>query len=609
MILERARRFGPWLLSLVAFQLSAGAAAAQLVGELARLEPSAPSSQDGRFGAALALDQGTAVVGAPENQAVYVYVLQGSTWVEQARIAYPGAASAEFGHAVALAGDTLFVGAWLDGAFAQGAVYVYQRNGGAWTLTAQLGASRPRVDARFGSALAVHGGTLAIGALRDNGGVASSGAVYVFTGSGSSWSEVAKLAASPPRSGDDFGFQLQLTSTHLLVGMSAAGGTARRSTVHLFTGAGASWTLEALFAASEPTLEYRFGWLEGDRLALSALDRFSGRGSVVVLERGPTGWSETSRVVPQSNSSDGFGFPVVLDGERLFTAVQSHDGLGRGAFYVFRRHGTRWVEEQMLDPDDGSPYGLFGAAFVLESGRLLVGDPLEGTLGAIDGAAYVLGDVVAPPGPSLTAVSPAIVEALIPGTEPTVALAGNALDLATTWTLDGVPIDPARLTRVDDRFVLLDMPQANRRGTLALGVSDGTHTDTHPITVVEVAAPRLEVGSGDPGQSVPHGASLSFRIAGTPQSFGGAPIVQGVYASTSLLPSISPQLSLAIGDSFRSLVRAGWYTIPNRGWIEVQIPSLPDPGLVGLTFHVQAFELRSPTPWRVSNVQSILILP
>lgn len=606
------RRAG-WLagraLAVLAFTALAGRVAAQQMGELGSMVPSDPVD-DSRFGQAVALDGDTAAIGAPWHNMAYVYQRQAGTWGEQARIAYPGSFShAEFGHAVALEGDTLVVGAWRDGAFSQGQAYVYTRSAGVWSLATVLGASRPRVEARFGSAVALLGSTAVIGASRDNGGVPSSGAVYVFEGAGSSWTEVQRLTAPSPHSDNQFGSSLQLTSDRLLVGMEVTrvGTAPHPGSVHLFARVGAAWTLEARFVDADPSVDYWTGSLDGDRIALTAIEADNQRGSVRIQERGPGGWSETARLLPHmSQFHDSFGLQVVLVGDRLFASTRRHElNRDRGAVYLFRRHGELWAEEQWLIAADGSVYDAFGRGLAYDQGELLIGDPSEGVPGFLTGKAYVFGEVASPPGPSLLAVSPGTVEALLPGTERTVTLAGNRLDLATVLTLDGVPIEPARTTRVDDRLIRLDMPQASRRGTLTLAVSDGVNTTSQPITVTVVAAPRLEVGSGDPGQVIDPDAGLSFRLAGTPR------LIQAVYASTRLVPSISPQVSLAIGDGFTALCRGGWYVIPNRGWLQVDLtPSrLSDPALIGLTFHVQSFELDGATPWPVSNVQSIQLGP
>ena len=126
----------------------------------------------------------------------------------------------EFGYSVALSGDTLAVGALQEdssstgvgslpneGAVGSGAVYVFTRSGSTWTEQAYIKASNTGEGDQFGWSVALSGDTLAVGAPCEdssstgvgslpNEGASDSGAVYVFTRSGSTWTEQAYIKAS-----------------------------------------------------------------------------------------------------------------------------------------------------------------------------------------------------------------------------------------------------------------------------------------------------------------------------------------------------------------------------------------------------------------------------
>jgi hypothetical protein len=97
-----------------------------------------------------------------------------------------------FGYSVALAGDTLAVGA-IDEASASGAVYVFTRTGNDWTQKAYVKSSNTERFDLFGSSIALAGDTLAVGATGEasnatgiNGNQADnnapdSGAAYVLS--------------------------------------------------------------------------------------------------------------------------------------------------------------------------------------------------------------------------------------------------------------------------------------------------------------------------------------------------------------------------------------------------------------------------------------------
>ncbi len=111
-----------------------------------------------------------------------------------------------FGFAVAVSGDTVVVGAPAE-EDAAGAVYVFVRAGRTWSQQALLKASSVRPGDLFGYSVAIAGDTVAVGARsrgpRDDEsdtGAAESGSAYVFVRTGTSWSQQARLTgAETPR--------------------------------------------------------------------------------------------------------------------------------------------------------------------------------------------------------------------------------------------------------------------------------------------------------------------------------------------------------------------------------------------------------------------------
>jgi hypothetical protein len=120
-----------------------------------------------------------------------------------------------FGVSVALSadGNTLAVGAHLrtatppatkptdNSAHNSGAVYVFTRSDSTWSQQAYVKASNTGANDRFGQSVALSGdgSTLAVGAYFEDGNsnlATDSGAVYVFTLSGSTWSQQAYVKAS-----------------------------------------------------------------------------------------------------------------------------------------------------------------------------------------------------------------------------------------------------------------------------------------------------------------------------------------------------------------------------------------------------------------------------
>ena len=153
------------------------AARAQTWNEAANVTAS-NGAQDDRFGGAVAVSSGTAVVGARwgygsayKSGTAHVYERDhGGTnaWGEVAWLIAPdGEANDDFGQAVAIDGDTVVVGAFLHrhATAVTGSAYVFQRNQGgpnSWGLVKELTASDEGQDYKFGYSVAVSGDWIAV---------------------------------------------------------------------------------------------------------------------------------------------------------------------------------------------------------------------------------------------------------------------------------------------------------------------------------------------------------------------------------------------------------------------------------------------------------------
>jgi hypothetical protein len=128
-----------------------------------------------------------------------------------------------FGVSVAVSGDTAVVGAQNENG--AGAAYVFIRSGTTWTQPAYLKASNAQPFDDFGSSVAVSGDTVVVGApvatpLDDplNESRGSPGSAYVFTRSGTSWTQQAYLKASNTGNNDEFGGSVAVSGDTVVVG-------------------------------------------------------------------------------------------------------------------------------------------------------------------------------------------------------------------------------------------------------------------------------------------------------------------------------------------------------------------------------------------------------
>ncbi len=319
------------------------------------------AATDDQFGYAVSISGDTAAVAAPkadlpgftDTGAVYVYVRAGTTWTEQQKIVANDAAGfEEFGHAIALEGDTLAVAAWhaaIPGTADTGAVYVFKRAATTWALEQKLVASDAANRDLFGSGVALSKDTIIAGAMNaDVGGLNNSGAAYVYTRVGTTWTQQAKIIAADRASNDLLGWAVALDNDTAVIGAPG---------VRQFT--------------------------PGFRLDA---------GSVYVFTRSGTTWSQQAKLRPaMAETSDWYGSSVAVYGDHLIMATPYADNSmsDSGAALIFTRSGTTWTLARSL-PALATPFGRYGQGVAISASQILIGQPQGTSPGGTNGNLEVL---------------------------------------------------------------------------------------------------------------------------------------------------------------------------------------------------------------------------
>ncbi|MEX1023976.1 MAG: matrixin family metalloprotease [Planctomycetota bacterium] len=206
---------------------------------------------------------------------------------------------------------------------------------------------------------------------------------------------------------------------------------------------------------------------------------------------------------------------------------------------------------------------------------------------------------------SVDAISPASIDALIPGTDRTITVTGSGFAPTTTIAINGVPLpiaipNPVQFNSATE--LVFDMPQIDSLGLVLITATEGSSSDTGFATVVAPATPKLQMGTGDIGTFI-------FQFAGVDVSYASQPgdLVYIVYSMTNL-PSVWPGvLSLDLGNNFTSVppVGAGLYAVPGRGWDSF---NLPISGVTSLpTVYSQMVRLTGGPPYAASNLQEFVL--
>jgi hypothetical protein len=276
-------------------------------------------------------------------------------------------------------------------------------------------------------ALSADGSTLAIGAPYEDSAATGldgnqadnsatdSGAVYVFTRAGTTWSQQAYIKASNTNAGDAFGFSVALSGdgSTLAVGApnedSAAtgiGGNQADNTApnagaaYVFTRAGATWTQESYVKASNTTAGDNFGLsvtLSGDGtiLAVSATNE-AGSGAAYVFTRTAGSWTQQALLkASNADAGDAFGDRLVLSADGSTLAVEAfvedsaatgidgnqadNSATDSGAVYVFSHAGASWNQEAYVKASNTDALDHFGESIALsaDGSTLAVGADLE----------------------------------------------------------------------------------------------------------------------------------------------------------------------------------------------------------------------------------------
>jgi hypothetical protein len=228
------------------------------------------------------IDSGQADNTATDAGAVYVFTRSGTTWTPQAYLKTATLdAGDEFGSAVALStdGNTLVAGAVLEDAASfdandntlsnAGPAFLFTRSGTVWSQQAYFKATSPMLDANFGysTSVAPDGDHVALGAVSEASGA---GGVYSYTGSGATLAGPFRFDLPGAEPDDQVGFSVAIAGPTAAVGAMSDDGPG-----NALPGCGAVYVASAGSVLRAPNADAgdQFGWA----IALS------GTGDVLVV--------------------------------------------------------------------------------------------------------------------------------------------------------------------------------------------------------------------------------------------------------------------------------------------------------------------------------------
>ncbi len=370
------------------------------------------------FGATLSMSRNYAVVGAPKKSgvgrrsgAVYIFVRQGTEWVEQAKLLASDETRGDyFGISVAIDDNTVLVGAHRANSakFADsGAVYVFERTGAVWNQTAKLTAPDAAHFLFFGFSVGLDADTAIVGAIRDKEEGIDAGAAHVFIRTGFGWIHQAKLIGNNTREDDRFGYAVDVDGDFVIVSSpyNKSRGFQSSGAVYIFQRNGERWVqqrnnVRIRMIPIDPEGATGFGAsvaIEGEVVVIGATGGIVGEepvGAAYIFTRNaPPFWNQhTKLTVGDRRAGDQVGFSVAISGGEVITGAPKHSagGLASGAAYIFQqREDAAWVETTKLSDGETASEDQFGIAVAISGNIAISGAQQDDDVAPNAGAAYV----------------------------------------------------------------------------------------------------------------------------------------------------------------------------------------------------------------------------
>ena len=326
------------------------------------------------FGAAVAISDETAVIGAPGHAKgagrAYVFSHTSAGWRQVAELKGSDVvANDNFGSAVAIAGRTIAIGA-PNHASEAGRVYVFTKTGTGWRQTAELKGSDTVAGDSFGTAVGIAGTNIVVGSPSHPLNV---GRAYVFSKARTGWHEMAELKGSGIVAPDSFGISVAISGTTVVIGSQGPGS----GRAFVFTRTGVVWHQVAELKG--PGLQANDGFgnavgSSGSTIIVGAPRHASLAGRAFVFARTKGGWNKG--VLLQGSGTlagDSFGTDVAISAAAILVGAL---GPGSGHVYVFTKTKSSWHQVTELNGGPDLPvYAEFGKAVAISGNAALIGAP------------------------------------------------------------------------------------------------------------------------------------------------------------------------------------------------------------------------------------------
>ena len=310
-----------------------------------------------QYGYSVAFDGTTLLIGSPSATSdvdgsvglVQIYQWNGHDMEPVAELSTgPGDLMTQFGASVAVDGGTIVVGAPSArlGPNRPGKIYVYSIAEDTISLEGEFTSSSAEDDGDgFGACVAVSGDIIIAGAPYDSIDFANQGSVTTFDGVSGAWIEDVILASSIPVLDGGFGFAVDFDGSRAVIGEPAGTSSAGQANVggaDVFQYVPGNWTHESRLDPNETDADSQFGAavsIDSTLVAVGAPSQNGGTGHITVFFYSSTGgWNAQALTLPADCViGDGLGTSVAVSGSRIYVGSPWGNGYGAdtGCVHVF----------------------------------------------------------------------------------------------------------------------------------------------------------------------------------------------------------------------------------------------------------------------------------
>lgn len=313
--------------------------------------------------------------------AAYVFTRNSSnTWTEQQKlIPSDGVPGDQFGLDVDINYDGTYI---IVGAHARnsstGAVYIFTRSGTTWSDQQIIVAEDAATSESFGRRVKInHDATyILIGNANDDTVPTNSGSAYIFTRTGTTWSQQAKLEATNIGATDEFGgyITMNFDATYVAIGARREDNTfTDTGAVYIFTRTGTSWDEQQILRASDKAASDFFGSglsMNADATWLAVGATFedgagTNSGAVYIFNRSGSTWTETHKLIPDDLATVFFfGEWSSMTPDGVYLAISAHHDdildTNNGSVYIYKRHESNWTQLYKIYANDYQTNTYFG---------------------------------------------------------------------------------------------------------------------------------------------------------------------------------------------------------------------------------------------------------